>query len=191
MCVCVRACSFSHSSICRISRAIITMGIVHSRYNNENAGNVGVSSPGSGIGVVGVSGMRDGLAIKGGQQQHQYCQPSVGTMGGGGGGGSLGGPHTRSGSIRCAPRQPMPDSGELERRFTKVLVGFVCVCPSVFDMVLSLGAPCPREKRITLDTALKRYYYGKMLFGDVSFTTETFLLVTDAFNCCKPKGSSL
>ncbi|KAJ8679566.1 hypothetical protein QAD02_015353 [Eretmocerus hayati] len=30
--------------------------------------------------------------------------------------------HTRSGSVRGAPRQPMPDPLELERRFTKVLV---------------------------------------------------------------------
>lgn len=36
--------------------------------------------------------------------------------------GSLGGPHARSGSVRSAPRQPMPDAVELERRFTKVLV---------------------------------------------------------------------
>lgn len=42
-------------------------------------------------------------------------QPSLGM-------GSLGGPHARSGSVRCAPRQPMPDAVELERRFTKVLV---------------------------------------------------------------------
>ncbi|XP_043472037.1 formin-like protein isoform X2 [Leptopilina heterotoma] len=41
-------------------------------------------------------------------------QPSLGM-------GSLGGPHARSGSVRCAPRQPMPDAVELERRFTKVL----------------------------------------------------------------------
>ena len=33
-------------------------------------------------------------------------------------------PHTRSGSVRGAPRQPMPDAIELERRFTKVLVSF-------------------------------------------------------------------
>ena len=30
--------------------------------------------------------------------------------------------HTRSGSVRGPPRQPMPDALELERRFTKVLV---------------------------------------------------------------------
>ncbi|XP_066588389.1 formin-like protein isoform X2 [Prorops nasuta] len=42
------------------------------------------------------------------------CQPGIL-------GGSLGGPHTRSGSVRSAPRQPMPDAVELERRFTKVL----------------------------------------------------------------------
>ncbi|KAL0125110.1 hypothetical protein PUN28_004332 [Cardiocondyla obscurior] len=41
-------------------------------------------------------------------------QPSMGM-------GSLGGPHTRTGSMRSAPRQPMPDAVELERRFTKVL----------------------------------------------------------------------
>ncbi|XP_044586196.1 formin-like protein isoform X1 [Cotesia glomerata] len=67
-------------------------------------------------------GMRDGLGIgikSSGHHQHQYryCQtPTLGT-------GSLGGPppHTRSGSVRSTPRQPMPDTIELERRFTKVL----------------------------------------------------------------------
>ncbi|CAL7947076.1 unnamed protein product [Xylocopa violacea] len=52
-------------------------------------------------------------SVKGGTP-HQSYQPSLGM-------GSLGGPHTRSGSVRGAPRQPMPDSVELERRFTKVL----------------------------------------------------------------------
>ncbi|XP_012272869.1 formin-like protein CG32138 [Orussus abietinus] len=33
----------------------------------------------------------------------------------------LAGPHARTGSVRAAPRQPMPDALELERRFTKVL----------------------------------------------------------------------
>ncbi|XP_053988931.1 formin-like protein isoform X1 [Hylaeus anthracinus] len=51
--------------------------------------------------------------VKGGAP-HQSCQPSLGM-------GSLGGPHARSGSVRSAPRQPMPDAVELERRFTKVL----------------------------------------------------------------------
>ncbi|XP_076161373.1 formin-like protein isoform X2 [Ptiloglossa arizonensis] len=51
--------------------------------------------------------------VKGGAP-HQSCQPSLGM-------GSLGGPHARSGSVRGAPRQPMPDAVELERRFTKVL----------------------------------------------------------------------
>lgn len=45
---------------------------------------------------------------------HHPCHPGMGM-------GSLGGPHTRSGSMRSAPRQPMPDAVELERRFTKVL----------------------------------------------------------------------
>ncbi|XP_076303912.1 formin-like protein isoform X3 [Lasioglossum baleicum] len=52
-------------------------------------------------------------SVKGGAP-HQSCQPSLGM-------GSLGGPHARSGSVRSAPRQPMPDAVELERRFTKVL----------------------------------------------------------------------
>ncbi|XP_011494588.1 PREDICTED: formin-like protein CG32138 isoform X2 [Ceratosolen solmsi marchali] len=34
---------------------------------------------------------------------------------------ATGSQHTRSGSVRAAPRQPMPDTQELERRFTKVL----------------------------------------------------------------------
>ncbi|XP_011644536.1 formin-like protein CG32138 isoform X1 [Pogonomyrmex barbatus] len=45
---------------------------------------------------------------------HHSCQSNLGM-------GSLGGPHTRSGSMRSVPRQPMPDAVELERRFTKVL----------------------------------------------------------------------
>lgn len=48
--------------------------------------------------------------VKAGVPHHSY-QSSMG----------LGGPHTRSGSMRNAPRQPMPDAVELERRFTKVL----------------------------------------------------------------------
>ncbi|XP_015594806.1 formin-like protein CG32138 isoform X2 [Cephus cinctus] len=76
------------------------MGIVQSRGNSENDSGTGV---------------REGVAtgIKGGHC-HQYCQPSLGM-------GSLTGPHVRSGSVRGAPRQPMPDATELERRFTKVL----------------------------------------------------------------------
>ncbi|XP_063973583.1 formin-like protein isoform X1 [Diachasmimorpha longicaudata] len=78
------------------------MGIVQSRCSETAAG-------GSGVGI----GMRDSLGIKTPSfQQHQHCQ---GTLG------SLGGPHTRSGSVRAPPRQPMPDTMELERRFTKVL----------------------------------------------------------------------
>ncbi|XP_043271728.1 formin-like protein isoform X2 [Venturia canescens] len=105
------------------------MGIVNSRYNNESAGNLEASRPGSNIGVgnnvVGVSGMREslGFGLKTNSlhhQQQQYCQPSLGNVMSGGGA-SLGGPHTRTGSIRSAPRQPMPDTGELEKRFTKVL----------------------------------------------------------------------
>lgn len=114
------------------------MGIVNSRYNNESAGNLDASRPASNIGlgnnVVGVSGMRDGLGfgIKTNSlhhhQQQQYSQPSLGSVMSGGGGASLGGPHTRTGSIRSAPRQPMPETGELEKRFTKVLVSH----PAIF-----------------------------------------------------------
>lgn len=56
------------------------------------------------------------------------CQPYLSPIGAGGCGGSLnssgttGSQHTRTGSVRGAPRQPMPDAQELERRFTKVLV---------------------------------------------------------------------
>ncbi|XP_034942061.1 formin-like protein isoform X2 [Chelonus insularis] len=61
------------------------------------------------------SRMRDGLGIKTTQyQQPRHCQSSFGAE-------NLGGPHTRSGSVRSVPRQPMPDTIELERRFTKVL----------------------------------------------------------------------
>ncbi|KAK0169408.1 hypothetical protein PV328_012091 [Microctonus aethiopoides] len=85
------------------------MGLVQSRCNETSA---------SGSNDVGI-GMRDGLGFKATryeqQQQQQYCQPTLSM-------GSLGGLHTRSGSVRSAPRQPMPDSIELERRFTKVLL---------------------------------------------------------------------
>ncbi|KAK0174348.1 hypothetical protein PV327_010131, partial [Microctonus hyperodae] len=84
------------------------MGLVQSRCNETTA------SGNNGVGI----GMRDGLGFKATryeqQQQQQYCQPTLSM-------GSLGGLHTRSGSVRSAPRQPMPDSVELERRFTKVL----------------------------------------------------------------------
>ncbi|KAG7209151.1 hypothetical protein KM043_015292 [Ampulex compressa] len=75
------------------------MGIVQSR-GGENDG---------GVREVFVSG------VKGGGAPHHSCQPSSLGMG------SLGGPHARTGSVRSAPRQPMPDAVELERRFTKVL----------------------------------------------------------------------
>ncbi|XP_011309780.1 formin-like protein CG32138 isoform X2 [Fopius arisanus] len=78
------------------------MGIVQTRCSEGAAG-------GSGVGI----GMRDSLGIKTPSfQQHQQCQRTLG---------SLGGAHTRSGSVRAPPRQPMPDTIELERRFTKVL----------------------------------------------------------------------
>lgn len=60
-----------------------------------------------GVREVFVGGVKAGVP-------HHSCQPTLGM-------GSLGGPHTRSGSVRSAPRQPMPDAIELERRFTKVL----------------------------------------------------------------------
>lgn len=73
-------------------------------------------------------GMRvDGIKQASNHQQH--CQPTTfGT-------GSLGGPHARSGSVRSAPRQPMPDSAELERRFTKVLVS-----PTIYLQFITLTA---------------------------------------------------
>ncbi|XP_020299698.1 formin-like protein CG32138 isoform X2 [Pseudomyrmex gracilis] len=71
------------------------MGIVQSR-DSEGDG---------GVRQVFVGGIKAGVV------PHHSCHP-----------GSLGGPHhTRSGSVRSAPRQPMPDAIELERRFTKVL----------------------------------------------------------------------
>uniref|UniRef100_A0A6V7J396 Uncharacterized protein n=1 Tax=Bracon brevicornis TaxID=1563983 RepID=A0A6V7J396_9HYME len=80
------------------------MGIVQSRYNDSSA-----AGGGNGGGSVGI-GMRDTLGIKTTTSANFHQQ------------GTLGGPHTRSGSIRAPPRQPMPDTMELERRFTKVLV---------------------------------------------------------------------
>ncbi|GAB1869515.1 Formin-like protein CG32138 isoform X1 [Camponotus japonicus] len=73
------------------------MGIVQSRGGEDDGG----------VREVFVGGVKAGVP-------HHSCQPSLGM-------GSLGGPHTRSGSVRSAPRQPMPDAIELERRFTKVL----------------------------------------------------------------------
>ncbi|XP_024869480.1 formin-like protein CG32138 isoform X1 [Temnothorax curvispinosus] len=77
------------------------MGIVQSRGGESDVG----------VREVFVGGVKAGVP-------HHSCQPSMGM---GMGMGSLGGPHARSGSVRSAPRQPMPDAVELERRFTKVL----------------------------------------------------------------------
>ncbi|XP_071645699.1 formin-like protein isoform X2 [Temnothorax longispinosus] len=77
------------------------MGIIQSRSGESDVG----------VREVFVGGVKAGVP-------HHSCQPSMGM---GMGMGSLGGPHARSGSVRSAPRQPMPDAVELERRFTKVL----------------------------------------------------------------------
>lgn len=82
----------------RACKAYGGMGIVQSRGGESDGG----------VREVFVGGVKAGVP-------HHSCQPSLGM-------GSLGGPHTRSGSVRSAPRQPMPDTIELERRFTKVLV---------------------------------------------------------------------
>lgn len=74
------------------------MGIVQSRAGESDGG----------VREVFIGGIKGGTPL-------QSYQPSLGM-------GSLGGPHARSGSVRGAPRQPMPDAVELERRFTKVLV---------------------------------------------------------------------
>lgn len=76
-----------------------TMGSVQSRINESDAG---------------VREVFHG-AIKDGSSQHSYQPTSHGI-------GALAGLHAKSGSVRGAPRQPMPDAIELERRFTKVLV---------------------------------------------------------------------
>lgn len=76
---------------------IETMGIVQSRAGESDGG----------VREVFIGGIKGGTPL-------QSYQPSLGM-------GSLGGPHARSGSVRGAPRQPMPDAVELERRFTKVL----------------------------------------------------------------------
>lgn len=75
------------------------MGIMQSRSGESDGG----------VREIFVGGVKAGVP-------HHSCQLSMGM-------GSLGGPHARSGSVRSAPRQPMPDAVELERRFTKVLVG--------------------------------------------------------------------
>lgn len=74
------------------------MGIVQSRSGEGDGG----------VREVFVGGVKAGMP-------HHSCQLNMGM-------GSLSGPHTRTGSMRSAPRQPMPDAVELERRFTKVLV---------------------------------------------------------------------
>ncbi|XP_018395761.1 PREDICTED: formin-like protein CG32138 [Cyphomyrmex costatus] len=74
------------------------MGIVQSRSGESDGG---------GVREVFVGSVKAGMP-------HHACQLNMGM-------GSLSGPHTRSGSMRNAPRQPMPDAVELERRFTKVL----------------------------------------------------------------------
>ncbi|OAD53751.1 hypothetical protein WN48_09210 [Eufriesea mexicana] len=84
------------------------MGIVQSRAGESDGG----------VREVFIGGIKGGTPL-------QSCQPSLGM-------GSLGGPHARSGSVRGAPRQPMPDAVELERRFTKVLTNYsrdtTCFC---------------------------------------------------------------
>lgn len=81
-----------------------TMGSVQSRINESDAG---------------VREVFHG-AIKDGSSQHSYQPTSHGI-------GALAGLHAKSGSVRGAPRQPMPDAIELERRFTKVLVSNLLV----------------------------------------------------------------
>ncbi|KYN44580.1 hypothetical protein ALC56_01023 [Trachymyrmex septentrionalis] len=73
------------------------MGFVQSRSGEGDGG----------VREVFVGGVKAGMP-------HHSCQLNMGM-------GSLSGPHTRTGSMRSAPRQPMPDAFELERRFTKVL----------------------------------------------------------------------
>lgn len=62
------------------------MGIVQSRAGESDGG----------VREVFIGGVKGGAA-------HQSCHPGLGM-------GSLGGPHARSGSVRGAPRQPMPDA---------------------------------------------------------------------------------
>ncbi|KAI4492182.1 hypothetical protein M0802_009988 [Mischocyttarus mexicanus] len=83
---------------CDILKKVETMGSVQSRSNESDAG---------------VREVFHG-AIKDGSSQHSYQPTSYGI-------GTLAGLHAKSSSVRSAPRQPMPDAVELERRFTKVL----------------------------------------------------------------------
>ena len=96
------------------------MGIVQSRAGEGDGG----------VREVFIGGIKGGTPL-------QSCQPSLGM-------GSLGGPHARSGSVRGAPRQPMPDAAELERRFTKVLVSrelqYLSACKS-FPLIFFTASP--------------------------------------------------
>ncbi|XP_015189424.1 PREDICTED: formin-like protein CG32138 isoform X3 [Polistes dominula] len=83
---------------CDIFKKLETMGSVQSHSNESDAG---------------VREVFHGT-IKDGSSQHSYQPTSHGI-------GALAGLHAKSGSVRGAPRQPMPDAVELERRFTKVL----------------------------------------------------------------------
>jgi len=95
------------------------MGIVQSRGGESDGG----------VREVFVGGVKAGVP-------HHSCQPSLGM-------GSLGGPHARTGSMRSAPRQPMPDTVELERRFTKVLVS-ILICTAYAHPIC-----CSRALRAT------------------------------------------
>ena len=91
------------------------MGIVQSRSGEGDGG----------VREVFVGGVKAGMP-------HHSCQLNMGM-------GSLSGPHTRTGSMRSAPRQPMPDAVELERRFTKVLVSILSATP-FFLFIISRAA---------------------------------------------------
>lgn len=102
------------------------MGIVQSRTGESDGG----------VREVFIGGIKGGTPL-------QSCQPSLGM-------GSLGGPHARSGSVRGAPRQPMPDAMELERRFTKVLVSqTLAICMLLLFFSDPLRGPRFRIERVS------------------------------------------
>lgn len=104
------------------------MGIVQSRTGESDGG----------VREVFIGGIKGGTPL-------QSCQPSLGM-------GSLGGPHARSGSVRGAPRQPMPDAMELERRFTKVLVSqTLAICMLLLFFSDPFRAPRFRIERVSCE----------------------------------------
>lgn len=113
------------------------MGIVQSRAGESDGG----------VREVFIGGIKGGTPL-------QSCQPSLGM-------GSLGGPHARSGSVRGAPRQPMPDAVELERRFTKVLVSEIFYASvSLYFLTVSISSTWHVSHESDTEVCFKRIIFS-------------------------------